>query len=48
VRLASEMGRGAAVRIATWNLERPSLRSWKRLPRQQDRMAAIAADLCGS
>jgi hypothetical protein len=33
------------VRIATWNLERPSLRSWKRLPRQRDRMAAIAADL---
>jgi hypothetical protein len=33
------------VRIATWNLERPSRRSWKRLPRQRDRMAAIDADV---
>jgi hypothetical protein len=33
------------VRVGTWNLERPSLRSWKRLPRQQARMAAIAAEL---
>jgi hypothetical protein len=33
------------VRLATCNLERPSLRSWKRLPRQQRRMAEMAADL---
>jgi hypothetical protein len=33
------------VRIATWNLERPSLRSWKRLPRQRTRMAEIDADI---
>lgn len=33
------------VRIATWNLERPSLRSWKRLPRQKSRMKAIDADI---
>lgn len=33
------------MRIATCNLERPSLRSWKRLPRQRDRMTAINADL---
>jgi endonuclease/exonuclease/phosphatase family metal-dependent hydrolase len=33
------------VRIATWNLERPSPRSWKRLPRQRARMAAVDADV---
>jgi hypothetical protein len=33
------------VRIATWNLERPSRRSWKRLPRQRARMASIDADI---
>jgi endonuclease/exonuclease/phosphatase family metal-dependent hydrolase len=33
------------VRIATWNLERPSLRSWKRLPRQRARMAEVDADI---
>lgn len=33
------------MRIATWNLERPSLRSWKRLPRQRVRMAEVAADI---
>ncbi len=33
------------MRIATWNLERPSLRSWKRLPRQRARMAEAAADI---
>lgn len=33
------------MRIATWNLERPSLRSWKRLPRQRERMATIDADI---
>lgn len=33
------------MRIATWNLERPSLRSWKRLPRQRTRMAEIDADI---
>jgi endonuclease/exonuclease/phosphatase family metal-dependent hydrolase len=33
------------MRVATWNLERPSLRSWKRLPRQRARMAEIDADI---
>lgn len=33
------------MRIATWNLERPSLRSWKRLPRQRVRMAEVDADI---
>ena len=33
------------MRIATWNLERPRPRSWKRLPRQRSRMATVAADL---
>jgi endonuclease/exonuclease/phosphatase family metal-dependent hydrolase len=33
------------MRIATWNLERPSLQSWKRLPRQRERMANLDADL---
>jgi hypothetical protein len=33
------------MRIATWNLERPSRRSWKRLPRQRARMVTIDADL---
>ena len=37
--------KGGAVRIATWNLERPSARSWKRLPRQRARMASVAADI---
>ena len=36
---------GVAVRIATWNLERPSRRSWKRLPRQRARMAEVDADV---
>lgn len=33
------------MRIATWNLERPRPRSWKRLPRQRERMAAVGADI---
>lgn len=33
------------VRIATWNLERPSPRSWKRLPRQRNRMSRVDADV---
>lgn len=33
------------LRIATWNLERPSARSWKRLPAQRQRMADVAADV---
>lgn len=33
------------MRIATWNLERPSRRSWKRLPRQRARMAEVDADI---
>jgi endonuclease/exonuclease/phosphatase family metal-dependent hydrolase len=33
------------MRVATWNLERPSRRSWKRLPRQRARMAEIDADI---
>lgn len=33
------------MRIATWNLERPSLRSWKRLPRQRERIDALTADV---
>lgn len=33
------------MRIATWNLERPKARSWKRTPRQVARMAAVAADV---
>jgi hypothetical protein len=44
-RLRSGGLRGTAVRIATWNLERPSLRSWKRLPRQRTRMAEVDADI---
>lgn len=36
------------MRIATWNLERPSLRSWKRLPRQRSRMVQIDADIWGT
>jgi hypothetical protein len=34
-----------SLRIATWNLERPSLRSWKRLPRQLARLREVNADL---
>lgn len=30
------------MRMATWNLERPSTRSWKRLPRQLERVRALA------
>lgn len=33
------------MRIATWNLERPSPRSWKRLPRQRARMADVDAGI---
>ena len=33
------------MRIATWNLERPKVRSWKRTPRQLARMAEISADV---
>ena len=33
------------MRIATWNLERPRPRSWKRLPRQKARMGAVDADI---
>lgn len=35
----------STMRIATWNLERPSPRSWKKGPRQLERMQAIAADI---
>jgi len=30
--------------IATWNLERPAVRSWKKLPAIQRRMAVVSAD----
>lgn len=33
------------LRIGTWNLERPSLRSWKKLPRQRARIEELAADV---
>src|SRR5688500_13458555 len=33
------------MRIATWNLERPRLRSWSKLPGVRDRIASIAADV---
>jgi hypothetical protein len=33
------------MRVATWNLERPRARSWKRTPRQLARMADVAADV---
>src|SRR4051812_8869395 len=33
------------IRIATWNLERPSLRSWRRLPAQLAVLTRIDADI---
>jgi exonuclease III len=33
------------MRIATWNLERPSVRSWRKLPCQLEQIAAINADV---
>jgi endonuclease/exonuclease/phosphatase family metal-dependent hydrolase len=33
------------MRIATWNLERPSAGSWKIVPRQRARLAAVDADV---
>ncbi len=32
------------ISIATWNLERPAVRSWKKLPAILDRVAAVSAD----
>lgn len=33
------------VRIATWNLEKPRLRSWKKLPALHQRLREVAADI---
>lgn len=33
------------LRIATWNVERVSMRSWKRLPAIREAMAAVQADI---
>ncbi len=33
------------IRIATWNLERPTARSWKKVPRQRQQMRAVGADV---
>lgn len=36
---------GRRLRVATWNLERPSARSWKKAPAQREQMHAIDADV---
>ena len=34
-----------SLRIATWNLERPSLKSWRKLPAQLEQIAKVDADV---
>ncbi len=43
--MSTDPGKHALLRIATWNLERVSLRSWLKLPRLLQQIRAVDADV---